>query len=81
MPGMKPRCGRDRQSTSSTLDLMRLLAPGPVDALWQAEKAGWRSFVMGNHRSAYRRGGRLHAAWQRGYDGAATSFDPERSML
>lgn len=81
MPSLKPRRGRDRQSTSSTLDLMRLLAPGPVDALWEAEKSGWRCFVMGNHRSAYRHGSRLHAAWQRGYDGAAASPDPERSML
>ena len=81
MPDMKPQSGRRRQSTSPSLDLLRLLAPGPVDPLWEAEKSGWRCFVMGNHRSTYRRGSGLHTAWQRGYDGAAASPDPERSML
>jgi len=78
---MKPQCGDRRQSASRSLDLMQLLASGPIDSVWEAEKAGWRCFVMSNHHSAYRRGSRLHAAWQRGYDSAAASPDPERSML
>lgn len=52
---------------------MRLLGSGLIDRLWEAEKSGWRCFVMGNHDSTYSRGSSLHAAWQRGYDGAAAS--------
>lgn len=81
MPGMKPRCEPRRQSTSSTLDLLRLLSPAPIDPLWEAEKTGWRCFVMGNDRSAYRSGTSLRAAWQRGYDSAAASPNAETSML
>lgn len=81
MSDMKPQGGPRRQSVLPSLDLMRLLAPTPVDPLWEAEKSGWRCFVMGNHESTYRLGSRLRAAWQRGYDGAAASPDPERSML
>ena len=63
------------------LDLMGLLAPAPVDPSWEAEKAGWRCFAMGNERSAYRRGSRLRAAWQRGFDAAARSPDPPGLMI
>ncbi len=62
------------------LDLLALLAPQPVDEHWEAEKAGWRSFVMTNPCS-YRAGSRLRAAWQRGYDAAARSSDPVGLML
>ncbi|WP_174297427.1 hypothetical protein [Sphingomonas bacterium] len=65
---------------SLRLDLLVLLATAPADPAWEAEKAGWRCFVMGNTNSAYRRGSRLHAAWQRGFDAAARSPDPERLM-
>lgn len=74
--------GTDRQpATLPRLDLMRLLAPGPLDRGWEADKAGWRCFVMGNTRNSYRRGTRLHAAWQRGFDAAARSDNPEQRML
>ena len=63
------------------LNLMDLLAAAPVNPAWEAEKAGWRCFVMGNHRSGYRRGSRLRAAWQRGFDGAARSPDPLGLMI
>lgn len=66
---------------SHTVDLMRALGPGPVDRLWDAEKMGWRCFVMGNHRIAYRHGSRLRAAWLRGYDGVSRSADPAALML
>ncbi len=63
------------------LDLLALLQPGPLDPLWEAEKSGWRCFVMGMTHPAYRPGSRLHAAWHRGYDAAARSTDPEGLML
>ena len=63
------------------LDLMSLLMPGPVDESWEAEKAGWRCFVMGNDNPSGRRGSRLRAAWQRGYDAASRSRDPVGLML
>ena len=64
-----------------TLQLMDLLRPGRVDPVWEAEKAGWRCVVFGNPHSAERRGSRLRAAWQRGFDGASRSPDPARHML
>ena len=63
------------------LDLLTLLGPAPVDALWEAEKAGWRAFVMGNSGSGYRRGSARDQAWQRGFDAAAASPDPASLML
>lgn len=63
------------------VDLMRLLAPGPENPLWEAEKSGWRCFVMGNDRCHHRRGSKLHTAWQRGYDAASRSTDPAGLML
>lgn len=63
------------------LEIMALLAPRPVDRDWEAEKAGWRSFVMGNTTSGYPSGSRLQAAWQRGYDAASRSNDPVGLML
>jgi hypothetical protein len=63
------------------LDLMSLLTPGWVDENWEAEKAGWRCFVMGNDNPSGRRGSRLRAAWQRGYDAASRSRDPVGLML
>jgi len=67
--------------TDPRLDLMTLLAPAPVDEHWEADKAGWRAFVMGNLTSGYRSGSRLQAAWQRGYDAASRSSDPVGLML
>ena len=64
-----------------SVDLMRALGPAPLDRLWEAEKAGWRCFVMGNHHCAYRRHSRLRAGWQRGYDAASRSVDPVSLML
>lgn len=63
------------------LDLMVLLALAPVDEVWEAEKAGWRCFVMGNNTPSGRSGSRLRAAWQRGYDAASRSSDPIGLML
>jgi hypothetical protein len=63
------------------LDLMELLEPAPVDELWEAEKAGWRCFVMGNASPSGRSGSRLRTAWQRGYDAASRSRDPVGLML
>jgi hypothetical protein len=63
------------------VDLMRLLAPGPENPLWEAEKSGWRCFVMGNDRCHYRRGSKLRTAWQQGYDAASRSTDPAGLML
>lgn len=63
------------------LHILQLLAPGAVDPVWEAEKAGWRCYVMQNTHSCYRRGSRLRAAWQRGFDAAAASPDPARAML
>lgn len=58
-------------------DLLRSLD----DDEWEAEKAGWRCFVMGNETSCYRRGTRLHRAWQRGYDAASHSKDAAGLVL
>lgn len=58
------------------LDPMALLAPARIDRMWEAEKSGWRCYVMGNDRCIYRRGSKLHTAWQRGYDAASRSSDP-----
>jgi hypothetical protein len=63
------------------IDLMELLASTPVDEDWEAEKAGWRCFVMGNTTPSGRSGSRLRAAWQRGYDAASRSSDPVGLML
>lgn len=63
------------------LDLMTLLAPARTDPVWEAEKMGWRCYVMGNDRCTYRRGSKLRAAWQRGYDAASRSGDPAILML
>jgi len=63
------------------IDLMALLAPAPVDEDWEAEKAGWRCFVMGNTTPSGRSGSRMRAAWQRGYDAASRSSDPVGLML
>ena len=63
------------------LSLLGLLQPVTPDPLWEAEKSGWRCFVMGNDHPSYRAGSRLRAAWQRGYDAAARSNDPEGLML
>ncbi len=63
------------------LDLLTLLGPAPVDPLWEAEKAGWRAFVMGHGGSGYRRGSARDRAWQRGYKAAARSPHPARFML
>lgn len=63
------------------LDLMRLLAPDRIDRMWEAEKSGWRCYVMGNDRSIYRRGSKLRTAWQRGYDAASRSANPAGLML
>ena len=63
------------------LNLMELLGPGREDPLWEADKSGWRCFVMGNEQCPFRRGSKLRAAWQRGYDAAGRSADPVRLML
>lgn len=83
MSGIKSQPNRVRQCRrrDRRLDLMQLLGPAPANAEWEAEKAGWRSFVMGNTNPAYRRGTKLHQAWQRGYDGASRSTDAAGSML
>ena len=60
---------------------MALLQPNPVDDEWEADKSGWRCFVMGNRTSCYRAGSRLDRAWQRGYDAASRSADPQELML
>jgi hypothetical protein len=60
---------------------LTLLGPAPVDALWEAVKAGWRAFVMGHSGSGYRRGSARDQAWQRGFDAAAASPDPASLML
>lgn len=64
-----------------THDLMVLLAPGPPDAEWEAEKAGWRARAMGNVVCSYRDGSRLARAWRRGFDAADRSNDPLGLML
>ena len=63
------------------LDLMTLLAPAPVDEEWEADKAGWRAFVMGDTVPEYPSGSGLDAAWQRGHDAASRSSDPVGLML
>ena len=73
--------GRARRAPIPRLNLLDLLGPTPVDALWEAEKAGWRCFVMGNDTPSGRRGSRLRAAWQRGYEAASRSSDPQGLML
>jgi len=67
--------------TPPRIDLMRLLAPAPANPLWEAEKSGWRCFVMGNSRCHYRKGSKLRTAWQHGYDAASRSADPAGLML
>ena len=68
-------------NAATRVDLMDLLAPTPEDPLWEAEKSGWRCFVMGNDRCQYRRGSKLRTAWQSGYDAASRSADPVGGML
>ncbi|MDR6790616.1 hypothetical protein J2Y58_003999 [Sphingomonas sp. BE138] len=63
------------------LDLMTLLGPAAIDAEWEAEKAGWRAFVMGNTGCCHRPGSRLARAFQRGYDAAERSDDAVGLML
>lgn len=64
-----------------TLDLMRLLGPSRRDPIWEAEKQGWRGYVLGSTGCHYRRGSRLADAWQRGFEAAARSSDPVGLML
>ena len=68
-------------NAATRVDLMDLLAPTPEDPLWEAEKSGWRCFVMGNDRCQYRRGSKLRTAWQSGHDAASRSADPVGGML
>ena len=68
-------------NAATRVDLMRLLAPTREDPLWEANKSGWRCFVMGNDRCHYRRGSKLRTAWQSGYDAASRSADPVGRML
>ena len=68
-------------NAATRIDLMDLLAPTREDPLWEAEKSGWRSLVMGNNRCHYRRGSKLRTAWQSGYDAASRSADPVGGML
>lgn len=77
MPAIRLQADPPRQS----LELLQLLGPARVDPEWEAEKTGWRCFVMGNHHPSFRKGSRLRSAWQRGFDAAARSADPERLML
>ena len=77
MPAIRLHPGPPRQS----LDLLQLLRPAPFDPEWEAEKAGYRCYVMGNLHPCFRKGSRLRSAWQRGFDAAARSADPERLML
>ena len=63
------------------LDLMALLAPARSDRMWEAERSGWRCYVMGNDRCIYRRGSKPRTAWQRGYDAASRSGDPASLTL
>jgi hypothetical protein len=60
---------------------MTLLAPARIDRMWEAEKSGWRCYVVGNNCCSYRRGSKLRTAWQRGYDAASCSIDPNGGML
>lgn len=61
MSGIKSHQNQARQCRprDRRFDVMQLLGPTPENAEWEAEKAGWRSFVMGNANSAYRRGTKL----------------------
>ena len=68
-------------NAATRVGLMDLLAPTPEDALWEAEKSGWRCFVMGNDRCHYRRGSKGRTAWQSGYDAASRSADPVGGMI
>ncbi len=68
-------------NAATRVDLMDLLAPTREDPLWEAEKSGWRCFVMGNDRCHYRRGSKLRTAWQQGYDAASRSAYPVDRML
>jgi len=68
-------------NAATRVGLMDLLASTREDPLWEAEKSGWRCFVMGNDRCQYRRGSKLHTAWQSGYDTASRSADPVGGML
>lgn len=85
MSTIRSKTDRGRQDRTepetANLDLLELLRPAPLDAEWEADKAGWRSFVMGTSGSCYRQGSKLHQAWQRGYDAASRSAQPERLML
>lgn len=68
-------------NATTPIDLMRLLGPARETPLWEADKSGWRCFVMGNDRCHYRRGSKLRTAWQHGYDAASRSTDPAGGML
>ena len=68
-------------NAATRVGLMDLLAPTREDPLWEAEKSGWRRFVMGTDRCHYRRGSKLRTAWQSGYDAASRSADPVGGML
>ena len=68
-------------NAATRVDLIDLLAPTREDPLWEAEKSGWRCFVMGNDRCHYRRGSKLRTALQSCYDTASRSADPVGGML
>ncbi|GAA0675984.1 hypothetical protein FHT00_002986 [Sphingomonas insulae] len=68
-------------NAATGVDLTRLLAPTRKEPLWEANKSGWRCFVMGNDRCHYRRRSKLRTAWQSGYDAASRSADPVGGML
>ena len=68
-------------NAATRVDLIDLLAFTREDPLWEAEKSGWRCFVMGNDRCSYRRGSKLRTAWQSGYDAASRSANPVGGML
>jgi len=68
-------------NAATRVDLMDLLGPTREDPLWEAEKSGWRSFVMGNDRCHYRRGSKLRTAWQYNHDAASRSADPVGEIL
>ena len=40
-------------NAATRVALMDLLDPTREDPLWEAEKSGWRCFVMGNDRCQY----------------------------
>lgn len=68
-------------NAATRVDLMDLLGPTREDPLWEAEKLGWRCFVMSNDSCHYHQGSKLRTAWQRGYDAASRSADPVDRML